>query len=194
MKIGIREKISLIVTACLITVILCFILLFLPKKKELKRIKDELKSTKMEYELLSNYISSVAFKSSKKQEISRKQKELLEKLPEKEDIATTLSQITKIGQGKNLRILCVKPIKLQLFKNYRSDWEAQLEEIPVEIVLEGRFFDVGKYLFDLIKIPFFGGYKKIEMESIEEIYPRVKANIDCILFFSTNIKQGQGQL
>ncbi len=184
--IGIRERIGLFVIACFVTVLLWHMFFYLPKKGELKTIKEEIKMFQGQYNLLSNDASIAAFKAANAGRISKRYNELIKKLPQKKDIASTLSQIAKIGQRENIRILSIEPLKFQLFKNRKSMKDSHLEEIPIDIIMKGKFVDIGRYLFDITNLPFFVGYKSIRMEMSEEICPDTKAKITCVLLFLRN--------
>jgi len=182
---GIRKKIILFSTACLSAVFLWYMFLYSPKNAELKRIKDDLKSIQAQHEL---FLKRDAFQPSSilpEQEatIYEKYNELTAKIPERDYIPSAMIQMIKTGEGRNIRIVSVKPVTSQLFANPRLVGESQLKEVPVDIVLEGRFTDIGRYLFDLMDLPFFSGYNNIRMEESEEIYPKIKANIKCVLLF-----------
>ena len=186
MKFNIWGKISFFISLGFIAVVLWYMFLFVPKRNDLEKIRDKQKVIQTQYnQLLENY-SLAMMGSAKKLEISRKCIDILDNLPSKEDISSVLSQILKIGQGKDIRIISVSPHEVSFSNNQDSKRKAQLQKIHLDITLEGRFINIGQYLFDLTNLPFFAGYSKIEIRTSEEIYPKTTAEITCVLLFLNN--------
>ncbi|MBW1741410.1 MAG: type 4a pilus biogenesis protein PilO [Deltaproteobacteria bacterium] len=184
-KFGVREKIILFVVIYLGAIFLWYKFLYLPKNNELKRIKQELKSIQMQYKpFLGDTFRPPLLEEETA--ISEKYHELTAKIPERDEIPSAMIQMAKIGQGRDIRILSTKPVTSRLFAKHRLPKGSQLKEIPVDMVLEGRFVDIGRYLFDLMNLPFLGGYNKIQMETSKKIYPEIRANITCLLLFFDN--------
>lgn len=187
MKFNIWGKIALFICAGFAAIVIWHTFLFVPKKNNLKKISEKQKLIQTQYnQLLENY-SLAMMGSAKKLEISRRCIDILDNLPCKENIASVLSRIIEIGQGKDIRIISISPHNVSLFKNKDTEKKTQLEKIHLDITLEGGFLNMCQYLFDLINLPFFAGYRKIDIETSEEIYPATKAEITCILLFLNDI-------
>lgn len=184
-KFGIREKIFLLAIVYLGAGFFWYTSLYLPKSTELKRIKEELKSTQKQCEILSRYIQPASIEEGS---IPEKYHELIAKIPERDEVPSAIIQMVRAGQGRNIRILSTDPSTSQLLTTYGRPAGYQLQEIPVEIVLEGRFVNIGRYLFALMNLPFFGGYNSIRLEANEETYPKTRTTIGCMLLF-LNTKQ-----
>ena len=183
MKFNLLGKTALFICAGFAVLVVWYMFLFTPKRNNLKKISEKQKLIQTQYnQLLENY-SIAMMGSAKKLEISRKCMHILDNLPCKEDITYVLSQVIEMGQGKDIRITSISPHNISFSKNKDADKKTQLEKINLDITLEGGFTNTGQYLFDLIDLPFFGGYSKIDIETSEEIYPETKAKITCILLF-----------
>jgi len=187
-KFGIREKTILFAVVCLGAVFLWYKLLYLPKNTELKIIKEDLKSTQIQCELLLGNASRPGFRLENEAAVSEKYDELMAKLPERDEIPSAIIQMIRTGKDGNIRILSTKPVTSELFANRRRPKESHIKEVPVDIVLEGKFVDIGRYLFDLTDLPFFGGYSKLWIETSEEIYPEIRAGVRCTLLFLNNVR------
>jgi Tfp pilus assembly protein PilO len=187
LKLYTREKIIVFSTVCLGAVLLWYKLLYLPEKYELESIREELTSIQMQHEPFSK---NSTFRPSsifaEEAAISAQYNELTARIPERDEIPSAMIQMIRPGQGRNIRIISVRPVMSQLFENHTLPDEFQLKEVPVDIVLEGKFVDIGRYLFDLMSLPFFGGYNNLQMETSEEMYPEINAKITCILLFFNN--------
>jgi Tfp pilus assembly protein PilO len=186
MKFNIWGKIALFICVGFAAIVIWYTFLFTPKRNYLKKIREKQKLIQTQYnQLLENY-SLAMMGSAKKLEISRKCIDILDNLPFKEDIAPVLSRVIEIGQGKDIRIISINPHDVSFSKNKDTERKTQLEKIHLDITLEGSFLNMGQYLFDLINLPFFAGYSKIDIETSEKIYPETKAEITCILLFLNN--------
>lgn len=186
LKLGTREKIILFSTVCIGAVLLWYKLLYLPQKYESESIREELKSIQIQHESLSkNGVLQPAF-MEEEAAISAQYNKLTAKIPERDEIPSAMIQMIRPGQRRNIRIISVNPLMSQLFENRTLPDEFQIEEVPVDIVLEGKFVDIGRYLSDLTSLPFFGGYSNFQMEMSEEIYPKINAKITCMLLFFNN--------
>lgn len=183
MKFEIREKVALFIGILFVTIVLWYMFLFSPKNMELEKISDQQKKIEMQYNQLSNNFSLAMLGSAEKLRISRKCVDILDNLPSKKDIASALSRIIEIGQGKDIRIVSINPHQHSFSTNQTQEKESQLEKIPLDITLEGKFLNISEFLFDLIDLPYLAGYSKIEIESSKETYPETKAQVTCILLF-----------
>ena len=189
MHFDIRGKLPLFIGICMVMILLWYVLLYTPQKNNLKRIKEEQRSIQTQYNRLLENSSLAMFDSAKKLEISKKCIEILNNLPRKEDIASALSQVTNIGQGKDIRIISINPNKISFSDHQDTETDAELEKMAFDIVLEGSFINIGQYLFDLVNLPFFVGYRSIEVEASKEIYPKTRVQTTCILLFLNNVKK-----
>ncbi|MGA1840780.1 MAG: hypothetical protein ACMUIU_09165 [bacterium] len=186
MKFNIWGKTAIFICAGFAALVVWYTFLFTPKRNNFKKISEKQKLIQTQYnQLLENY-SLAMMGSAKKLEISRKCIHILDNLPCKEDITSVLSRVIEIGQGKDIRIISISPHNVSFSKNNNEDKKTQLEKINLDITLEGGFINMRQYLFELIDLPFFGGYSKIDIETSEEIYPETKAEITCILLFLNN--------
>ncbi|MGA1791025.1 MAG: type 4a pilus biogenesis protein PilO [bacterium] len=189
MHFDIRGKMPLFIGICLVMILLWYMLLYTPQKNDLKRIQEEQRLIQTQYNRLLENSSLAMFDSAKKLEISKKCIEILNNLPHKEDIASALAQVIDIGQGKDIRIISINPNKISFSDHQDTEPDAELEKMAFDMILEGNFLNISQYLFDLMNLPFFVGYRSIEIEASKEIYPKTKAQITCILLFLNNVKK-----
>ena len=185
MSFDIREKMAISTGVCLLTILLWYVFFYTPKRNALKRIKEEQRLIQTQYDQLLENSSHMMFESAKKLEVSKKCMAILDNLPYKEDIASALSLIMDVAQGKDIRIISISPNKLSFSENHDSE----LEKMAFDMTMEGGYLNICRYLFDLIDLPFFIGYGNIDIESSREIYPETKAQMTCILLFLSNSEQ-----
>lgn len=182
MRFDLTKKIGLLIGFFLIIIVLWYILLYIPKVNELKRIKDEINRFQMQYKILSQNNSPAVLDKAEETTIFTKYNELIAQLPKKEDISSALNQIKRIGQEGKIKILSLKLLKLQLLENSNLKREYQIEEIPVNVIVQGDFFDIVQYLLHLGNLPFMSRFKNIRIETYEKIYPEIETRFTCMLF------------
>jgi len=189
MIFDIRGKLPLFTGISLVMILLWYMFLYTPQKNDLKRIQEEQRLLQTQYERLLENSSLAMFDSAKKLEISKKCIEILNNLPRKEDIASALSQIIEMGQGKDIRIISINPNKISFSDHQAAGPDSELEKMAFDMILEGSFINISQYLFDLVDLPFFVGYRSIEIKASKEIYPKTRAQATCILLFLNNVEK-----
>ncbi len=179
MRLNMREKIGFFIIILFGLTILWYIFLFLPKNSELKKIKNEI----LLYEVRSksNINISTTLESEKEKAILDKFNNILKTLPKTEELPITLNNIKEIGQDSNIKILSLEFLNLKSRREITNQSEVLIEEIPINIVVQGDFFNIGQFLSYIIELPFFGGYTHIKMKTNEELYPEIQVKFMCII-------------
>ncbi|MGA1823773.1 MAG: type 4a pilus biogenesis protein PilO [bacterium] len=182
MNFGIREKTITLIAALLCGVLLWYGTLYFPQKRTLEKLQKGIEAIRMQqHALASGTIHTTTEPATEENNLVKEYNEIIALLPRKATIRSILTPIRGIVGQKAIDILSIKPLTYQLFRYESPDEENELQEIPVEIKLRGRFIDVGDYLFDLSHVPFFGGFNKITIEMSDASYPQIEAEITCIL-------------
>ncbi|MFH0924086.1 MAG: hypothetical protein V1872_00380 [bacterium] len=186
-KINDREKLIIFIIICIGTIFLWHRILYLPKKTELKRIKDEIKRIEKDSERLTLEIAELGEQGKKERIILQRYTEQVAKIPSIATISSISEQMVKDAKDKDIRIVSMVPIILPGSKQRE---EMALKEIYLDIVLEGDYLDLAKYIMDLAELPFLNGYQKFRINSDKEVYPMVEAEIGCnLLFFNLPVNQ-----
>ncbi len=146
--------------------------LYMPKYKEIEKLKQELKT-------LEDKLRDVKKKASKlkdlKKEIAEKQKEFNEarkSLPESQEIPTLLTSISHSGQDAGLEFLLFQP------KNEKKvDFYA---EIPVSINVMGNYHNVLLFFDKVARLPRIVNIKNITMRPSPPVKEKPnRLNVTC---------------
>ncbi|MGA1796799.1 MAG: type 4a pilus biogenesis protein PilO [bacterium] len=188
MKLDIRNKTAIFAEISLVTILLWYMFLYAPKKNELKRIKEEQRLIQMQYDQLLDNSSHAMFESAKKLEISKRCIAILDGLPYRKDIASALSKVIEAGEGKDIRIISISP-QFSFSDIEGAEQDSELNKMAFDMVVEGKYLDIGHFLFDLLDLPFLVGYSTIDIKSSPETYPETRAQLSCILLFLDDIEK-----
>lgn len=189
MKLGIREKIIFFIMILFLIIGLWYKSIYIPKSNEVKHLKETVKLLKKEHENFLEHSYSKILEKKEEKDIETRYKELTEKLPKREEISDIFNQLVQAGRDSNIevKVLPLKISKLKLLENYNRSKEYKVDEFPVEFELKGDFFDIGRFMSFLVKLPFFSRYITIKMEMMKENYPNISVQIKSRFFIFNNI-------
>ncbi|MCF6767637.1 type 4a pilus biogenesis protein PilO [Thiotrichales bacterium 19S11-10] len=71
--------------------------------------------------------------------------QLMDELPQKENVSSLIDQITDIALTSGLKFHLIRPLDSRSQKNY--------SELPIEIVVEGTYNQVGRFISGLVSMP-----------------------------------------
>lgn len=129
--------------------------LFMPKHKEIKKLRGDL--DKLEQELMIAKRKAAKFKEVEAQMAAAKEKfeEAKKALPETEEIPTLLTNISHSGQDAGLNFLLFQP-KPEKPKEFHA-------EIPVSIQVKGGYHDFVNFAYKISKLNRIVNLKDIRM-------------------------------
>ncbi|UCD75227.1 MAG: type 4a pilus biogenesis protein PilO [Phycisphaerales bacterium] len=154
MRFGIREIIFLIVL--LAVPVASFVYVFKPRNSEITQAKLEIaiKQERLDQlEEMTAQIEDIGLEiENGKQAIAL----IEEKLPSEDDVAGMLEQFTQLARSNHLNVPSFKP--------QPPVPAAAFMELPIEMVMEGRFDDFYEFLLALEKLPRITRIHRLSME------------------------------
>jgi type IV pilus assembly protein PilO len=168
-----EQMLVAIVSLVLITGLFYFILMR-PKFAQLNEI---LKQEQLEEKKFSE--ATISFRELKKvksetEAVEKKLEELEIKLPEKEDIPSIITDIQDIAGESSVDFVSIKPL------TYIG--RGAYTEIPLELTMEGRFFDLLDFLYQIEKSKRKFIISKITINPSENGLPDVSVLINSSAF------------
>jgi type IV pilus assembly protein PilO len=143
MKFGVREIIFLIVL--LAVPVASFLYVFKPRNNEIQQAKTEVAEKQERLERLEEMTAKI---DDLGLEIERGKEaiELIEaKLPSQDDVAGLLGQFTQLAKANDMSVPSFKPMPTVPAGAYN--------ELPIEMVMEGRFDNFYQFLLELERLP-----------------------------------------
>jgi len=95
-------------------------------------------------------------------------------------------RIIQLGRRHNLVMIAMTPSYEVLFPVHSlSSSKKPLVKLPVTFVIRGRFFDIGRFLEDLPRLPFAFAVDEVSMETTPDVYPNVNIQLKGYFFLLT---------
>ncbi len=102
-------------------------------------------------------------------------------------------RIIRLGRRHNLVMIAMTPSYDVLFPvNSLSTRKKPLVKLPVTFIIRGRYFDIGRFLEDVPKLPFAFAVDEVNMETAPDVYPNINIQLKGYFFLLTkDAKFGQ---
>ncbi len=95
-------------------------------------------------------------------------------------------RIIQLGRRHDLVMITMTPSYEVLFPvNSLSTPKKPMVKLPVTFVIRGRFFNIGRFLEDLPKLPFAFAVDEVSMETAPDVYPNVNIQLKGYFFLLT---------
>ncbi len=95
-------------------------------------------------------------------------------------------RIIQLGQRHHLVMIAMTPSYDVLFPaNLASVRKKPLVKLPVTFLIRGRYFDIGRFLEDIPKLPFAFAVDEVNMETAPDVYPNVNIQLKGYFFLLT---------
>ncbi len=175
-----REKIISIFVVLLITLSLVGYL-YLPERREAERISSDIRSLKMEIDLLERQIPNLKKRSDDLMqadegaevagEISRKMGDML---PGGDRLSVLLEEITRLARRRRVDFISIRPEGIEDKGSYI--------ELAMKIAIKSRYTELGEYLGMIEGLPRTIKIKDIKVESNAGINPHVMGQLDVVTY------------
>lgn len=175
-----REKIISIFVVLLITLSLAGYL-YLPERREAERISSDVRSLKMEIDLLERQIPDLKKRSDDLMqtdegaevagEISRKMGDIL---PGGDRLSVLLEEITRLARRRRVDFISIRPEGIEDKGSYI--------ELAMKIAIKSRYTELGEYLGMIESLPRTIKIKDIKVESNAGINPHVMGQLDVVTY------------
>ncbi|MEK7307217.1 MAG: type 4a pilus biogenesis protein PilO [Nitrospirota bacterium] len=175
-----REKIISIFVVLLVTLSLAGYL-YLPERREAERISSDVRSLKMEIDLLETQLPDLKKRTDDLMqadegeevagEISRKMGDML---PGGDRLSVLLEEITRLARRRRVDFISIRPEGIEDKGSYI--------EIAMKIAIKSRYRELGEYLGMIESLPRTIKIKDIKVESNAGINPHVMGQLDVVTY------------
>ena len=145
-KVPKGARIAIAVAPAVIIAILFVVLVYMPKTKEVKMLNADI--SKQENEIAKNKTKAAKLDILKieNDKLTKKLKELQEKLPEEEGVSTLIQQLSEMAVKADIDILTWKP------EAKKAHPSGIVEEIPFSLTLAGTYHNLGSFFSSLTRL------------------------------------------
>ncbi|RJQ40493.1 MAG: hypothetical protein C4550_03530 [Nitrospiraceae bacterium] len=142
-KVPKGARIAIAVAPAVIIAILFVVLVYMPKTKEVKKLNADI--SKQENEIATNKTKAAKLDILKieNDKLTKKLKELQEKLPEEGGISTLIQQLSEIALKSDIDILTWRP------EAKKAHPSGIVEEIPFSLTITGTYHNLGSFFSSL---------------------------------------------
>ncbi|MEK6576863.1 MAG: type 4a pilus biogenesis protein PilO [Nitrospirota bacterium] len=175
-----REKIISIFVVLLVTLSLAGYL-YLPERREAERISSDVRSLKMEIDLLETQLPDLKKRTDDLMqadegeevagEISRKMGDML---PGGDRLSVLLEEITRLARRRRVDFISIRPEGIEDKGSYI--------ELAMKIAIKSRYRELGEYLGMIESLPRTIKIKDIKVESNAGINPHVMGQLDVVTY------------
>lgn len=145
-KVPKGARIAIAVAPAVIIAILFVMLVYFPKTNEIKKLDTDISA--QENDIAKNRIKAAKLDILKieNDKLTKKLKELQEKLPEEEGVSTLIQQLSEIAMKSEIDILTWRP------EAKKAHPSGIVEEIPFSLTLAGTYHNLGSFFSSLTRL------------------------------------------
>ncbi|MEN2994323.1 MAG: type 4a pilus biogenesis protein PilO [Thermodesulfovibrio sp.] len=156
------KRISLMILPCVFIFALFSSFYLLPNIEDIDKLKKEKDTLKEEIDKANMIVNRYEELKALNEQLQRKMELLKSLLPRETEVSDVLKKISEIGLQKGLVISSWKP------KEKKIHSSNEVYEIPVDVIMHGRYHTLGTFFADITKIERIINVKKMEIKKGEK--------------------------
>lgn len=145
-KVPKGARIAIAVAPAVIVAILFVMLAYLPKTEEIKKLNADISAQENEIAKNRTKVAKLDILKIENDKLTKKLKELQEKLPEEEGVSSLIQQIAEMAAKADIDILTWKP------EAKKAHPSGIVEEIPFSLTLVGTYHNLGSFFSNLTRL------------------------------------------
>lgn len=175
-----RRKFSIVLSILLLAVlILWFVFLYYPQSIEINQVKSRIKEIRNNLASASQATVDIENIEKKLQMEKNKLEDVKGRFVNKDDLAKVSKQIGDFAKNYNLKLTDFAPV----FEDYFADTSnTDIKELPLAISVSGKYLDIGRFIENWEKLPFYLEAKQISIQRISPVSNILEATISSKLY------------
>jgi Tfp pilus assembly protein PilO len=189
------------IAALIVLIILSVVFLYQPKIQARGKIQAEANNLRKQIKEMKEMVKGIGALRKQITQLESQNAELMSHVAPRSQLLTLLRELSKIGEQYNITFLEITPPGLDtMLQSETSD--KPIRGVPFQIVLQGRYLDIGAYLENLNQFPYFVKVPEFELTGKDEIRPAVEARFLLNIYtsslpfaqpFETNVTKPVGE-
>ncbi|MEK7741720.1 MAG: type 4a pilus biogenesis protein PilO, partial [Nitrospirota bacterium] len=139
-------RIAIAVAPAVIIAILFVMLVYFPKTKEIKKLDTDISAQENDIAKNRTKAAKLDILKIENDKLTKKLKELQEKLPEEEGVSTLIQQLSEMAVKADIDILTWRP------EAKKAHPSGIVEEIPFSLTLAGTYHNLGSFFSNLTRL------------------------------------------
>lgn len=170
------NRILLTVIPCLVLFILFSSVYLLPNLEAIDKLKKEKNSLKEEIEKANMVVNKYEELKALNEQLQKKMEFLANLLPKETEVSDVLKKVSEIGLQKGLVVTSWKP------KDKKPHSSNEVYEIPVEVLMRGKYHTFGTFFADITKIERIINIKKMEIKKGDKDPTMLNMNLIAVTY------------
>jgi Tfp pilus assembly protein PilO len=172
------------IAVLIVLAILSVVFLYQPKIQARGKIQAEVNDLKKQIADLKEQVKGIGAVRRQIEQLESQNSELMSHVAPRDQLLTILRELAKIGERYNITFLEITPPGLDTMLQIETQ-DKPIRPVPFQIVLQGRYIDIGNYVENLVQFPYFVKIPEFEITGKEEIRPAVEARLLVNLYTSS---------
>lgn len=164
--------------------LLSVIFLYQPKIRARAKIQAEANNLRKQIAEMKEMVKGIGTLRRQITQLEDQNAELMSHVVPRAQLLTLLRELAKIGERYNITFLEITPPGLDTMLQSETA-ERPIRPVPFQVVLQGRYLDIGAYLESLKHFPYFVKVPEFELTGKDEIRPAVEARILLNIYTSS---------
>jgi Tfp pilus assembly protein PilO len=172
------------IVVLILLVILSVIFLYRPKIQARAKIQAEANNLRKQIAEMKEMVKGIGTLRRQITQLEEQNVELMSHVVPRDQLLTLLRELAKIAERYNLTFLEITPPGLDTMLQTETA-EKPIRPVPFQIVLQGRYLDIGAYIENLNRFPYFVKVPEFEITGKDEIRPAVEARVLLNIYASS---------
>jgi Tfp pilus assembly protein PilO len=172
------------IVVLIVLAILSVVFLYQPKIQARGKIQAEVNDLKTQIADLKEQVKGISAVRRQAVQLEEQNSELMSHVAPRDQLLTILRELAKLGERDNITFLEITPPGLDTMLQVETQ-DKPIRPVPFQIVIQGRYIDIGNYVESLNQFPYFVKVPEFEITGKEEIRPGVEARLLLNLYTSS---------
>lgn len=172
------------VLAIILLVILSILFLYQPKIQARIKIQTEINDLKKQINDMKEQVKGIGSLRRQIVQLESQNAELMSHIAPRDQLLTLLRQLAKISERHNITFLEIRPPGLDTMLQAETS-DKPIRPVPFQLVVQGRYLDIGAYIDNLRQFPYFVKVPEFEITGKEEIRPAIEARLLINIYTSS---------
>jgi len=168
----------------IVLAVLSVIFLYQPKIQARGKIQAEANNLKKQINDMKEQVKGIGAVRRQITQLETQNSELMSHVAPRDQLLTLLRELARIGERYNISFLEITPPGLDTMLQIETP-DKPIRPVPFQIVIQGRYIDIGSYVEHLNQFTYFVKVPEFEITGKDEIRPAVEARLLLNLYTSS---------
>ena len=168
----------------IVLAILSVVFLYQPKIQARGKIQAEANNLRKQINDMKEQVKGIGALRRQISQLETQNSELMSHVAPRDQLLTLLRELAKIGERYNITFLEITPPGLDTMLQAENQ-DTPIRPVPFQIVMQGRYLDIGAYVENLNQFSYFVKVPEFEINGKDEIRPAIEARLLLNIYTSS---------